>query len=146
MDLRETLKPVYLFRGATDDDLEALAAIAAAEHFPNAARLFDSGHEADSFFVVTVGTVELRAAGKDMAFATRGTGQTFGELPFFRSHLRQASALTRESTHVVRIPYAALERVLAERPALALLFYRNAAAYFAQHLHLLGSERDTPYL
>ena len=146
MDVQETLKRVYLFRGADDADIDAVAAIAEPQSYPAGTHIFDHGHDADAFFVVVMGTVELRVQGKDVAVVTVANGQTFGELPFFRRHLRPASAYTRETTHVVRLPYEALDRVLANRPGLAVVFYRNAAGFFAQHLHQLGTERERPYL
>lgn len=145
MELRDTVQRVYLFRGADDADIDAVAAIAEAQKYPAGSHLFEHGHDPDAFFVVVMGTVELHVQGKDLAVVTVGSGQSFGELPFFRRHLRPASAYTRETTHVVRIPYEPLERLLAERPALAVVFYRNAAGFFAQHLHQLGAERERPY-
>jgi CRP/FNR family transcriptional regulator, cyclic AMP receptor protein len=146
MELRDTLQHVYLFRGADGADIDAVAAIAETQSYPAGTHIFDHGHDADAFFVVIMGTVELHAEGKDLAVVTVGSGQTFGELPFFRRHLRPASAYTRETTHVARIPYQPLERLLAERPGLAVVFYRNAAGFFAQHVHQMGAERERPYL
>ena len=146
MELRDILQRVYLFRGVDGTDIDAVAAIAETQSYLAGTHMFDHDHAAAAaFFVVVMGTVELRAQGKDLAVVTVGNGQTFGELPFFRSDLRPAAAYARETTHVARIPYEPLERLRAERPGLAVVFYRNAAGFFAQHLHQMGAEREQPY-
>jgi hypothetical protein len=45
----------------------------------------------------------------------------------------------------LRIPFGRLEQLLAERPAFALSFYRNACGFLAKHLRTLITEVDRRY-
>ncbi len=81
-----------------------------------------------------------------MVFTTIGSGQGFGELAFFERGKRPASASARERTYLLRIPYERLSKVLAERPELTLLVYRNACAFFAKHFRTIALDLNRRYL
>jgi CRP-like cAMP-binding protein len=146
MPARDALQQMTLFRGADPADLEALAAVAEEKAYIGGERVFDAGHPADALFAIVIGTVDIAGPGKDVAVISLASGNTFGEVAFFRRAAHEASASTREKTHVVRIPFAALDRLLAERPDLAIVFYRNAATRFAHHLGQVAAKLDRPYL
>jgi CRP-like cAMP-binding protein len=93
-----------------------------------------------------MGTVDIMPMGKETVFATMGSGQGFGELSFFEPGMRPAAAYAREPTHLVRIGYAQLSQVLAERPELALLVYRNAFIFFAKHIRRMALTLNHRYL
>jgi CRP-like cAMP-binding protein len=138
---------MHLFSGASPADLDALAAIADSHAYPAGERLFDTGHPPDALSYIVLGMVELRVEGKDAAFVTLSSGQVLGPVAFFEGGTQHRSAHTRESTRMVRIPFDKLRQLLDQRPTLALVFYRNAATTFAQHLRQLAAERpDRPYL
>jgi CRP/FNR family transcriptional regulator, cyclic AMP receptor protein len=145
MSSRDGVENLYLFRGAEPADLDAVAAIAEAKAYGAGEYIFDVGQPADAMFSIALGMVEIRGKGKDVAVVTLGSGQTLGDPAFFVREPRPGSAYTREPTHVLRFPFAALDRLLGERPGLALVFYRNAAAHFAHHLQQLAGERERPY-
>jgi CRP-like cAMP-binding protein len=84
--------------------------------------------------------------GKETVFVTMGSGQGFGELSFFEHGTRPAAAYAREPTHLLRIPFARLSQVLAERPELALLVYRNACAFLAKHIRRMALTLNHRYL
>jgi CRP/FNR family transcriptional regulator len=145
MDAREALQHMHLFRGAGSADLDAVALIAEPKSYTAGQCIFDQGHPADALYAIVLGTVDIKLPGKDRAVVTFGSGQTLGEGAFFERSPRRVSAYTRESTRVVCFPFEQLDRVLAERPDLALCFYRNAATAFARHATQLVAERDRPY-
>ena len=146
METRETLSHVNFFRGADPADLDAVAAIAEPAQYGAGERIVDHTMQADAFLIVVLGTVELTTAGKEFAVATVGSGQALGVFAFFERGPHDWAASTRESTRVLRIPFDAFERVLSQRPGLALIFYRNVAAFFAHHLRQLAADRDRPYV
>jgi CRP-like cAMP-binding protein len=76
-------------------------------------------------------TVDIMPMGKEAVFATMGTGQGVGELVFFAHGLQPAAAYARDPTQLLRIPFARLSQVLAERPDLARLASRNAWPFVA---------------
>lgn len=104
------------------------------------------GDVADAMYLVEMGSVDIVAKGKETVFGTIGGGQAFGEISFFEPGPRPASASTRERTYLLRIPYERLAKVLAGRPELALLVYRNACAFFAKHLRTMASDLNRRYL
>jgi hypothetical protein len=83
--------------------------------------VYSEGEVADALFLIEMGTADITPMGKETVFVTMGSGQGFGELSFFERGPRPASAYAREPTHLLRIPFARLSQVLAERPELALL-------------------------
>jgi CRP/FNR family transcriptional regulator len=145
MDQRELLKNYYLFAGATSDDFQALDAIVERKTYIAGDLVFREGDPADALFLVEMGTVDIVPKGKETVFATIGSGQSFGEFSFFAQGTRPASALTRERMYLMRIPYERLSKVLAERPALALLVYRNACVFFAKHFRALALDLNRRY-
>jgi CRP/FNR family transcriptional regulator len=145
MDQQTLLERTYLFRGATNDDLASLVEIAAPKKYLQGEFLFNGGDEADAMFVVEMGTVDIVPAGKELAVVTIGSGQTFGEMAFFSRGQRPASARARETSSVLRIPFDRLERLLGERPVLAMTFYRNACGFLAKHVRTLLGDLDRRY-
>jgi CRP-like cAMP-binding protein len=141
----ELLKGIYLFRGASPEDLAALAAVTESKDLLAGDSLFRSGDPADAMFYIEMGTVEIVRPGTESVFASLGTGQTVGEAAFFDTGKRPAVAYARERTRVLRIPFDRLGRLLAERPGLALAVYRNGAAFFAKHLRQLALETTHRY-
>jgi len=146
MDQRELLKNFHLFSGVTSDDLYALDAIAERRICIAGDLVYSEGDVADALFIVEMGTVDVMPRGKEIVFATIGSGQGFGELAFFERGMRPASVFVRERTYLVRIPYERLSKVLAQRPELALLVYRNACAFFAKHFRAMALDLNRRYL
>ena len=146
MGQKELLKNFYLFTGVTSDDLQALEAIVERKSYIAGDFVYREGEVADALFLVEMGTVDIMPRGKEIVFATIGSGQGFGELAFFERDKRPASACTRERTYLLRIPYERLSKVLAERPELALLVYRNACAFFAKHFRTMALDLNRRYL
>ena len=146
MDHRELLKNFYLFTDATATDLQALEAISEPRVCIADDAVYHEGETADAMFLVEMGTVDIMPLGKEMVFAEMGSGQGFGELAFFEHGPRPAAAYARELTHLLRIPFAQLVQVLAERPELALLVYRNTCAFFAKHIRKMALTLNHQYL
>jgi len=145
MDKTQLIEHTYLFRGMAAGDISALAAVAEQTTLFQGQTVYDVEQQADALFIIEVGTVDIVAKGKQTPVVTMGSGQTLGELAFFQPAPRFATATARERTELTRIPFDKLSRLLEERPALALVFYRNACTFLAKHVRELGSERDRRY-
>ncbi len=146
MDQGELLKKFHLFTGVTSKDLQALEAIVERKGFKAGDLVYNEGDVADALFLIEMGTVDILPKGKETVFATIGSGQGFGEAAFFEGGKRPASAYTRERTYLLRIPFEQLSKMLAERPELALLVYRNACKFFAKHFRTIALDLDRRYL
>jgi CRP-like cAMP-binding protein len=145
MEHQELLTHVYLFRGATAEDLAALARIVERKVVIAGDRVYAEGDDPDALFLIEMGRVDVRPEQRHTAIVTLGSGQTFGELGFFARGRLAVSAYAREPTHLLRLPFDKLAKLLDERPALALIVYRNACGYFAAHFGQMALERDRPY-
>jgi len=130
----------------TSNDLLALEAIVERKGYIAGDHVYSEGDVADELFIVEMGTVDIVPRGKEMVFATIGSGQGFGELAFFERGNRPASAYTRERTYLLRIPFERFSKLLAERPELGLLVYRNACAFFAKHFRTMALDMNRRYL
>jgi CRP-like cAMP-binding protein len=146
MDQQELLKSFYLFTGVSSNDFQALEKIAERKTFIAGDLVYGEGDVADALFLIEMGAVDIVSKGKEMVFTTIRSGQGFGELSFFERGTRPASASAVERTYVLRIPYERLTKVLAERPALALLVYRNACTFFAKHFRTIALDLNRRYL
>ncbi|MBZ0160780.1 MAG: cyclic nucleotide-binding domain-containing protein [bacterium] len=145
MDKTELIKNTYLFREIAANDLTALATIAEERDLMAGSLIYDAGQDSDAIFIIAMGTVDIVPQGKQAPFATMGSGQTFGELAFFRPDKRVASATVRERTQLVRIPFDKLAQLVTDRPAFGLIFYRNACTFLAKHVRGLALERNHRY-
>jgi CRP-like cAMP-binding protein len=145
MDQQELLKKSYLFAGVTSDDLQALGAIVERKTYIAGDLVHSEGDAADAMYLVEMGSVDIVAKGKETIFGTIGGGQGFGELAFFERGTRPAFAYSRERTRLLKIPYERLAQMLAERPELALLVYRNACAFLAKHYRSMALNLNRRY-
>ena len=135
MAKRVSLKNFYVCRGMGEDDLAVLEACAERKQCGPGELIFREGEEADAMYVVELGTVEIiKADGPMTALVTIGSGGGFGEIAFFDRGKRPASARASEASHLIRIPFAALTRVLEQRPSLAAVFCHNACSFLAKRL------------
>ena len=145
MNKNDVIGNTYLFRGITADDFSALSKIVEQMVFLPGQLVYDVDQLSDAIVIIQMGTVDIVVKGKQTPVVTMGNGQTLGELAFFQPGKRFATATARERTQVARIPFDKLTALFAERPALALLFYRNACTFLAKHVRELASDRDRRY-
>jgi|SRR6185436_5576300 len=145
MENADLIRNTYLFRGIAADDLSALSTIIEEAVLVPGQTVYDVDQVSDAIFIIAMGTVDIIVKGKQAPVATMGSGQTLGELAFFQPGKRFATATARERTNVARISFDRLAQLLTYRPALALLFYRNACTFLAKHVRELAAERDRRY-
>jgi CRP/FNR family cyclic AMP-dependent transcriptional regulator len=145
MENADLIRNTYLFRGIAADDLSALSTIIEEAVLVPGQTVYDVDQVSDAIFIIAMGTVDIIVKGKQAPVATMGSGQTLGELAFFQPGKRFATATARERTNVARISFDRLAQLLTDRPALALLFYRNACTFLAKHVRELAAERDRRY-
>ena len=102
-------------------DALRLLAFAAESRFLRAGDvLFRAGEPSDGALLVVSGAVALAAADDGgPADEVAGPGALIGELALFTSMPRQATAIAREPTRLMRLPRSVMRRVLGESPASA---------------------------
>src|SRR5574339_344235 len=108
--------------------------IAVPHTYEAGAMILTEGTNADSFYIVTKGTVEVilpRANQSDVIALQLGPGKFFGEMAFFHERKRHASVRASESgpVEVLSIGYDQLDQLLSQseptREALQQLADRN---------------------
>jgi len=128
------LESFYLFRGAASEDMSPVDALAEEQRLGSGETVFHEGDEADAMYLVAHGTIDILKSSDETVIATLGAGDEFGELPFFDPGRRSATARTRETSQIIRIPFRGLRDLLAKRPALALVVHRNGCSFLAKRL------------
>ena len=140
MDRHELLGTFYLLRGAAPEDLAAVDTLVDRRRYAAQEFVFSEDDKPEAMYLLERGTIEILKARDETTIATIGPGDAFGELAFFDEAKRSASARAREASEVARLPYVGLRDLLVERPALALVFYRNACAVMAMRLRQTSSD------
>jgi ABC-type lipoprotein export system ATPase subunit len=103
----------------TQDQLLWATRNAKAQTYEAGAMIFAEGTDADSFYVVSKGTVEVvlpRPNQTDVVALQLGPGKFFGEMAFFHEHKRSASVRASEhgAVEVLRLDYDHLHELLSQ--------------------------------
>jgi ABC-type lipoprotein export system ATPase subunit len=103
----------------TFDQLLAATHKAKSHKFEAGAMILTEGRNADAFYIVSKGTVEVilpRHNQSDVVAVELGPGKYFGEIEFFHEHRNLASirACERCSVEVLELNYAQLNELLSE--------------------------------
>jgi CRP/FNR family transcriptional regulator, cyclic AMP receptor protein len=121
----ELLGAVELFAGIDPADLEAIAARATEVEFPAGRPIARQGEVGTGFFVVESGRARVVRDGETLA--ELGPGGFFGELSLLDGGPRIASVVAEEPTRCLALPSWEFERLLEERPRIAILILKGVA-------------------
>jgi len=155
-----------LLRGLPEEDLDALLGIALRKRPGKGERIFGEGARSEGFFLVVRGAVKLMKlspAGKEQILHVHGPGEFFAEAALGEGATYPASAEATEPAFLLAFPRAAFERLLGERPVLAMnliarlsgrlrqmtalvedLSLREAPSRLARYLLLLAGDEPRP--
>ncbi len=120
------LRAVPLFAEATAADLAALAEASTEIEVPTGRTLVRQGDPANGLFVVVEGTVHVTRDGE--VIARLGPGEWFGELAVLDRGERLASVIADTPVRALALAAWDAERLLLERPGLALGVARTLAS------------------
>jgi toluene monooxygenase system ferredoxin subunit len=131
-----------LFNGIAAETLDALAALARSETFPQGALLYRPGDPAEDFFVLDAGRVEF-LVGRGERTAPAGfmlkKGEVFGWAALLDGYpTRIASARCLEESRLLRINGKAALGVLERDPAAGFVVMRRLSALIARYLASSG--------
>lgn len=125
------LSGLALFRGATRDELERLAAECFPKRLARGQVLFTEGERSDHLYVVATGRVKIVVGserGDTLVLNVVGPGTPLGELSVLNGFPRTAGAEALEPTELLAVPAPAMRRLLASSPAVALALIEDLAA------------------
>ena len=126
--------PVFAPLGA--EDLELVAEVCHPRRFGANEVVFREGDESNTCYVVRSGharAVREHADGRQIALATFGPGDIFGELAMFDDEKRSATVETIEELDVLAILGPDMRRLMLGRPQLAVALAALALAPAAGH-------------
>jgi CRP/FNR family transcriptional regulator, cyclic AMP receptor protein len=124
------LKRTSLFADMELRELEQVAKTTPYRHFKAGAVIYHMEDPADAIYFIRTGLVKISKyfpSGKEAILAVLGQYDVFGELLLTPEERRPHQAEAIEDTTLIVLPRPELERLLAERPALALKFIQVMA-------------------
>ena len=127
----------------TPTQLIQLTRKAKIQHFDAGAMILSEGANADTFYVVAKGTVEVvlpRADQSDVVAVQLGPGKVFGEIEFFheKKHLASIRASENSEVEVLSISYDQLKELLDQSEVTREALHQMADRHEDQNLSLRG--------
>ncbi len=119
----EVLRRAGLFQGVAPEDIEALGNQFEVFDSARGTVLFQEGEPGDSLYIVLEGKVKLgrrSSDGRENLVAVMGPADQFGELSLFDPGPRTATAVVVTDARLARLPKAALQQWVQERPQIAI--------------------------
>ena len=114
---------VPVFEALRPEDLVRVADVAVPRSFRGGEVVFREGDDSDTCYVVRSGharAVREHADGRQIALATFGPGDIFGELAMFDDERRSATVETIDALEVLAILGPDMRRLMLRRPQLAV--------------------------
>ena len=109
--------------GVEPPDAARIAQHALLRRYPKGSLIFSWGDEPDGIYIILKGFVKAyhpNEDGTDKIFAFMTTGDIFGEMAMFGTHLRSASVYSMDKTETLLLPKRILESLMKTVPALSL--------------------------
>lgn len=126
----ELLARVPVFASLSPDDLALVAEVSHPRRFGASEVVFRDGDESNTCYVVRSGharAVREHADGRQIALATFGPGDIFGELAMFDDERRSATVETVEAVEALAILGPDMRRLMLRRPQLAVALASSLA-------------------
>lgn len=142
------LEGVPLFSEVPLHHLRELARYARTETFAPGEVIVQMGDPGSTLYIVRTGRVSVvrdQASGGEVALATLGPGEFFGELSIFDGEKRSATVRAVEETSTVTLGRYDLVRVVSGNPQIGLSLLKSLSARLrATDDRLAGTEQTQP--
>ena len=112
----ELLTRVPLFAELSSDELKRIGDVAIPRTYPKGVRVFHEGDHSDACYIVRSGDLRVtreHSDGRAIARATRGPGDSCGELAMLDGGSRSASVETLSDAVLLALPASDVRRVIA---------------------------------
>jgi ABC-type lipoprotein export system ATPase subunit len=129
----------------TQDQMLWATRNAKAQSYEAGAMIFTEGTNADAFYIVSKGIVEVvlpRPNQSDVVALQLGPGKFFGEMSFFHKHKRSASVRASESGAVeaLRLGYDQLNELLSQSEVTREALHQAADKHEEENIRLRGAK------
>jgi CRP-like cAMP-binding protein len=143
------LEGIPLFREVPPHHLRELARFARSETFAPGEVIVRIGDPGSTLYIVRSGRVSVvreHQSGSEMALATLGPGEFFGELSIFDGEKRSATVVALEETSTVTLGRFDLVRVVSGNPQIGLSLLKSMSARLRATDDRLASTESTQHL
>jgi CRP/FNR family transcriptional regulator, cyclic AMP receptor protein len=126
----EVLRRAGLFQGVDAEAIEALSGDFEFFDAPRGTVLFTEGEPGESLYIVLSGKVKLgrrSSDGRENLVAVMGPSDQFGELSLFDPGPRTATATVVTDARLAKLPKAAMQKWVEDRPQIAIQLLRVVA-------------------
>ncbi len=113
------LKPIYIFKGLTDEQIVAVAREMEKERHPADEVIFHEKDEGDSFYIINHGKVKVLrqgSGGRPKLLSTLSPGDFFGETALLYGRRRSATVQAATEVELLRLGKAGFDRLLHQFP------------------------------
>jgi signal transduction histidine kinase len=124
-ELAELLEKVYFFRGLSAEDLQSIQLVSHEARFQPGEVIFREGAEADRFYIVLSGAVEVWKENDLLAVHT--AGHLFGEMALIDEVPRSATVIAREAAQLAYIGRADFQQIIRRNSQVAISIIRSVS-------------------
>jgi CRP-like cAMP-binding protein len=113
------LKPIYIFKGLSDEQILEVARALEVERHPAGEAIFHEKDEGDSFYIINQGKVKVlrQGSGREPKLVTTlGPGDFFGETALLYGRRRSAMVETASEVELLRLSKADFDQLLHKFP------------------------------
>jgi hypothetical protein len=125
-DVVDTLAKSEAFGTVPHEDLEFLATLFEHRHFADAEAICHRGDEANEFYVIKNGQVEVKADFDGPTFATLGRSAVIGEYGIFTGSKRTATLIAKGSVRLLALDYDHFRRFMLAFPEATIALFKAA--------------------
>ncbi len=124
-DRAEALREVPYFAGLDDATLDGLTGESEIVDLDAGVEVITEGSHSDDMFIVLEGTLDVTKTypHKTLTVAQRGKGDVIGEIAILEKGTRTATVTTTSPSRLLRIPAAAVEKLLDQPAVLRKMFH-----------------------
>ena len=123
-DVVDTLARSEAFGTVPHEDLEFLATLFEHRHFADSEAICHQGDEANEFYVIKNGQVDVKADFDGPTLATLGRSAVIGEYGIFTGSKRTATLIARGSVRLLALDYDHFRRFMLAFPEATIALFR----------------------
>jgi CRP/FNR family transcriptional regulator, cyclic AMP receptor protein len=148
--MRNLIRKVPMFSELNDQEIDAIVALVSTRNVPRKSIVVQEGDVGDSLFIILKGSAKISsytAEGKEVVLSLLGEGGVFGEMSLLDRQPRSATVSTMEDSSLAQIRRPDFERLLLERPAIALKLLSELVSRLRRTTQVLEriSTMDVPH-
>jgi len=139
VDITESIRPIPLFSGLSETELDRVAGICSVRECPAGTPLIRQGSQDDRLYVIHEGKAEVRVNGR--AIATLENDAVAGEMSFVDNRPASADVAMSTNGKLIEIKKAELQQLMDSQPHLGLTIMGNIARILSEKLRAMNPSK-----